>query len=68
VTTFAPETPDVVATYNALIAAKPGGLVLTYSTGATGQTYAQLNARVASYTAATTRYPTYTLVTLDPPP
>jgi len=68
VTTYAPETPDTVATYNALIAAKPGGLLLTYSTGAVGQTYAQLKARVASYTACSTRYPNYTLVTLDPPP
>jgi hypothetical protein len=66
VTTFAAETPDTVATYNALLAAKPAGLLLTYSTGATGQTYAILNTKVASYTAMTTRYPNYTAVQIEP--
>jgi hypothetical protein len=66
VNTFANETPDTVATYNALLAAKPAGLTLTYSTGATGQTYAILNTKVASYTAMTTRYPNYTAVEIDP--
>jgi hypothetical protein len=66
VNTFAPETPDTVATYNALLAAKPAGLTLTYSTGAAGQTYAGLNSKVASYTAMTTRYVNYTACIIDP--
>lgn len=68
VTTYAPETPDTLATYNALLAAKPAGLKMTYSTGVAGQTYGVLNGRVASYTAMTTRYPNYTAVEIDPPP
>jgi hypothetical protein len=66
VNTYASETPDTVATYNAILAAKPAGLLLTYSTGAPGQTYTILNGKVASYTAMGTRYPNYTAVQIDP--
>ena len=68
INTYANETPDTLATYNALLAAKPAGLTLTYSSGVAGQTYAVLNSRVASYTACSTRYPNYTAVEIDPAP
>jgi hypothetical protein len=66
VTTFTPETPDTLATYNALLGAKPAGLTLTYSSGAAGQTYSKLAGRVASYTAMSARYLNYTAVQIDP--
>jgi Phage tail protein (Tail_P2_I) len=68
VTTYAAETPDTLATYNALLAQKPGGLKMTYSTGVAGQVYSVLAGRVATYSAMTTRYPNYTAVEIDPPP
>jgi hypothetical protein len=68
VATYATETPDTLATYNALLAAKPAGLIMTYSSGVGGQTYGVLDTRVASYAAMTTRYPNYTAVVIDPPP
>jgi hypothetical protein len=68
VTTYAAETPDTNATYNALLAAKPAGLTLAYSSGQTGQTYADLDVRVADYTAMDTRYVNYTAVKIDPYP
>jgi hypothetical protein len=68
VTTYADETPDPVTTYTALLAAKPAGLTLGYTAGETGQTYDILNARVASFDEAETRYVNYIAVQLDPAP
>jgi Phage tail protein (Tail_P2_I) len=59
VITYVSETPDPTATHNALLAQKPGGIVLDYRTAA-GQDYQTLETGNADYAAVTTRYLDYT--------
>jgi hypothetical protein len=66
VRTYASETPDLTATLNAILSQKPGGLVLDFAT-VTGQTYQQLKARFATYSAAKAAYPDYLALKQDAP-
>jgi hypothetical protein len=66
VITYTSETPDPTATLNALLAQKPGGIVLSYRTAA-GQDYTSLAAAYASYAAVTAAYPDYAAVHTDEP-
>jgi hypothetical protein len=66
VISYADETPDPNATLQALLAQKPGGIVLNYST-ATGQTYQVLNDTHASYDDVNATYAYYAAVLLDEP-
>jgi hypothetical protein len=66
VTTYDSQTPNPAATLAALLAQKPGGIVLTYQ-HTTGQTYQQLHTNHASYAAVKAAYPTYAGVRDDQP-
>jgi hypothetical protein len=66
VTTYTDQTPDPTATLRALLAQKPGGIVLAYRTAA-GQSYAQLNTNHPDYAAVKAAYPTYADVRDDEP-
>jgi hypothetical protein len=57
--TLAQETPDALATRNALLSQKPAGIVANFTGTLAGQTYATVNANFASYTAVAARYVTY---------
>jgi len=58
VRTLVAETPDSAATLSAALSQKPAGLVLNYTT-VTGQDYAGLKSKCATYAAMTTKYPSY---------
>ena len=64
VRTLTSETPDATATLSAALSQKPGGLVLNYA-AVTGQDYAGLKAKAATYAAMKTMYPTYDSVRQD---
>lgn len=66
VTTYDDQTPDPAATELALLAQKPGGIVLRYR-HAPGQDYQSLRDGNASYAAVATNYPSYDAVRLDEP-
>jgi len=66
VVTYASETPDPAATLSALLAQKPGGLVLQYVT-AVGQLYSQVRDRFATYADLKAGYPNYQAVWTDTP-
>jgi hypothetical protein len=66
VITYANETPDPDATLEALLAQKPGGIVLDYHT-VTGQDYQIVKDDWASYAAARTGYASYSAMLLDTP-
>lgn len=67
VETYRGQTPDTTATENAILAQKPGGLVLTYRC-LDGQTYDQARTRFATYAALKAGYPNYQAVWTDTPP
>lgn len=67
VATYRGQTPDPVATEKAIVAQKPGAIVLTY-TCVDGQTYTQVKTRFATYAALLAAYPTYQAVWVDTPP
>ena len=67
VRTYAPQTPDPAATLRALLAQKPGGIVLAYDGTATGQIYAQLRDNHVDYAAVNTVYPSYAAARDDMP-
>jgi len=64
VLTYDSQTPDPTATLNALLAQKPGGIVLDYRT-APGQDYQQVRDTRASYAALKTAYADYAAVRDD---
>jgi len=66
VTTYASQTPDPTATLNALLAQKPGGLVLRYQT-TPGQTWGQLKSSGKTWAQVTAAYPTWDDVRNDQP-
>jgi hypothetical protein len=66
VATYIDQTPDPAATLAALIAQKPGGILLNYSTVA-GQTYELLNANNADYATVKAKYANYAAVRTDEP-
>ncbi len=59
--TYTDQTPDSAATLRALLAQKPGGIVLTY-TVADGQDYALLKSSVATYAIVKSTYSDYLAV------
>jgi len=66
VVTYASQTPDPAATLAALVAQKPGGIVLDYHV-ATGQDYTALKSGTATYATLKTKYPDYIAVVTDEP-
>jgi len=66
VNTYTSETPDPTATLNALLAQKPGGIVLHYAT-VTGQDYLILQTNHATYADVKAAYATYYGVKTDTP-
>jgi hypothetical protein len=66
VQTYADQTPDQTKTLNAILAQKPAGIVLTYRV-VTGQDYATVDSRFASYTALHGAYTSYHGVVVDEP-
>jgi hypothetical protein len=64
VVTLTGETPDPTVTLAALIAAKPGGLVLTYRAIA-GWDYQQMTTEGGTYAALATRFDTYSALTYN---
>lgn len=66
VITYESQTPDPEATRRALLAQKPGGIVLDYRL-ATGQDYQSVRDRFATYQAVRDGYPDYYAVMLDEP-
>jgi tail protein P2 I len=66
VRTYADQTPDATATLAALMAQKPGGIVLDYAT-VTGQTWAQVKAGFATWQAVKSGYPDWLAVKTDEP-
>ena len=67
VQTYAGQTPDPAATRNAILAQKPGALILTYICTA-GQIYDQVRTRFATYADLEAAYPNYQAVWTDAPP
>jgi Phage tail protein (Tail_P2_I) len=67
VVTYAGQTPDPGMTERALLAQKPGGIVLTY-TVVDGQIYDQVRTRFATYADLRAGYPDYQAVWTDTPP
>lgn len=63
--TFDDETPDPALTERALIAQKPGGIVMTYR-HMDGQDYQLVKDTHATYAAAKAAYPTYAQMKLGP--
>jgi hypothetical protein len=66
VTTYTSQTPNPAATLAALLAQKPGGIVLTYHTLA-GQDYLTLRTNHATYNDVRTTYASYDAVRTDTP-
>jgi hypothetical protein len=66
VVTYAGETPDPVATRNAILLQKPAGIVLSYLC-VSGQVYDQVHAGFATYAALKAHYPSYQDVWTDTP-
>lgn len=66
VMTYTSQTPDPAATLNALLAQKPGGLVLRYLTSP-GQTWGQLKASGKTWAQVKAAYPTWNGVRNDQP-
>jgi uncharacterized iron-regulated membrane protein len=66
VETYADQTPDPAATEAALLAQKPGGIVLTYRT-VTGQTWQQLKDSGRTWADVNTDYPSWGDVRADEP-
>jgi hypothetical protein len=66
VITYASQTPDPNATLSALLAQKPGGILMSYRT-ATGQDYLQLKTNHATYAAVKAAYRDYNAVRTDEP-
>jgi hypothetical protein len=64
--TYTAQTPNPAATHAALLAQKPGGIVLVYNTTA-GQDYQTLRTNHATYNAVRTTYPSYDAVRNDTP-
>ena len=64
VRSYASETPDSNATLQALLAQKPGGILMDYRT-MVGQDYLQLRTRFASYSLVKSSYPDYFGVKTD---
>lgn len=67
VETYRGQTPDPAATQRAILAQKPGGIVLDYRC-LDGQTYDQVRTRFATYAALRAAYPNYQAVWTDTPP
>lgn len=67
VETYRGQTPDPTATENAILAQKPGGIVLRYLC-VDGQIYDQVRTRFATYAALAAAYPDYQAVWTDTPP
>lgn len=66
VSTYANETPDPAATLAALLAQKPGGIVMTYRTQ-TGQTWQQVKDDFATWADVKAHYPDWASVRADEP-
>lgn len=66
VKTYVSQTPDSAATLRALLAQKPGAIVLTYST-VNGQDYQALKTNHATYAAVRSYYASYQAVRDDTP-
>jgi len=66
VATYDSQTPDPTATLNALLAQKPGGIVLRYRTSP-GQDYGQLRDSGRTYAQVKVDYPDYAAVRDDEP-
>jgi len=66
VITYDSETPNPAATQAALLAQKPGGIVLTYR-HTPGQDYQSVRDGYATYTAVHAAYPTYDALRNDTP-
>lgn len=66
VKTYTSQTPNPTATQQALLAQKPAGIVLTYTT-APGQDYQTLRTNHATYAAVGTAYPSYQAARDDTP-
>jgi hypothetical protein len=66
VVTYTSQTPNPAATQAALLAQKPGGLVLAYIV-IDGQTYDQVVSRFATYADVRAAYATYGAMTADEP-
>jgi hypothetical protein len=64
VRTLVSETPNATTTLNAILAQKPAGIVLNYA-AVTGQDYAGLKSKQATYAATKTAYKTYADVRAD---
>ena len=67
VQTYAGQTPDPAATRHAILAQKPGGIVLTYVC-TVGQIYDQVRTRFATYADLRAGYPNYQAIWTDTPP
>jgi hypothetical protein len=67
VVTYRGQTPDPGMTERALLAQKPGGLILTYVC-VDGQVYDQVRTRFATYADLEAGYPNYQAVWTDTPP
>jgi hypothetical protein len=65
--TYDSETPDPALTHRALIAAKPGALVLTY-TSAPGQSWRQLRDSGRTWADVLAQYVNWNAVRIDMPP
>jgi hypothetical protein len=63
---YASETPNPTATLNALLAQKPGGIVLFYN-AVTMQDYAKVTATYATYAAVKAAYRNYASLATDQP-
>jgi hypothetical protein len=66
VQTYVDQTPSPTATRNAILAQKPAGIVLNYVT-LTGQTYAEVASRFATYVDVETAYASYAAMLADEP-
>lgn len=66
VVTYTNETPDETATRAALLAQKPGAIVMDYHVS-TGQDYQQVRTDWATYAALRAGYPDYLAVKVDEP-
>lgn len=64
VVTYVDETPDDATTLRALIAQKPGGIVLTYRSSV-GQDYGVVDVTNASYSALHAKYASYAAVLVN---
>jgi hypothetical protein len=66
VATYVDQTPDPALTERALIAQKPGGIVMTYR-ASPGQDYGIVDATNVDYAAVHAKYPSYQALLVDQP-